>query len=208
RYAGRDLRQNLRFRPSLTGPNKVARRVGSVEGRIDGLELTNPIHEGRVLRPPSTKVAFFDSTSGTTVTNPASAKLSALDSIDRMGHGRSSRAGTACVAFDAQTSSATPAGSTPLPSSLPRSPPSSRGDAQEAPSPPQSSVADLMRASIQAWSRDRTETEEPLLFGRSSQSHAKCSPAREWGAGFRALDRETLRASMSGWGLSVCNDGG
>ena len=67
------------------------------------------------------------------MTNPASAKLSALDSIDRMGHGRSSRAGTACVAFDAQTSSATPAGSTPLPSSLPRSPPSSRGDAQRGP---------------------------------------------------------------------------
>ena len=47
--------------------------------------------------------------------------------------------GTACVAFDAQTSSATPAGSTPLLSSLPRSPSSSRGDARQGPEPTQSS---------------------------------------------------------------------
>lgn len=178
-------------------PLESVRRPETVIGDLDQL-----VQRSRRLRrqvPVATQVVIFARISGSGRVSP--------DRTKSQGASAALKAGS--TAWNSQTPSLdTPAGST-------RYRPLYRGPRllaaampNEAPSPPQSSVADLMRASIQAWSRDRTETEEPLLFGRSPQSHAKCSPAREWGAGFRALDRETLRASMSGWGLSVCNDGG
>jgi hypothetical protein len=59
-----------------------------------------------------------------------------------------------------------PQGPTPLLSSAPRPHLLVAAMPNEARSVPQSSLSDPIRASIQAWSRDRTETDEPILFGR------------------------------------------
>ena len=86
---------------------------------------STPIHEGRVLR---LDVGNYGDQSSVSQAQRAGQHRSHGSWAVQSRRYRVRR-------FRCPTSSATPAGSTPLPSSLPRSPPSSRGDAQRGPEP-------------------------------------------------------------------------